>query len=151
VKKLFFLILLFITLNFNIAKSDEMISIEKYLSDKDPKDYNATIYSLIRCSGLNVFLSAVADSKNQKELSNKLSDIGFEFASRAVQFDKILSKRNFDESREKMTEATVNISKLYKIDGMKNWIKNGSYYLGSYLDQDRKFCDDTYKKFVTKK
>ena len=72
-KKLFFLFLLFSALNFNIAKSDEMISIEKYLSDKDPKDYNATIYSMIRCSGLNVFLGTVASSKNQEELSNKLN------------------------------------------------------------------------------
>ena len=150
-KKLFFLFLLFSALNFNIAKSDEMISIEKYLSDKDPKDYNATIYSMIRCSGLNVFLSSIASSKNQKELSNKLNDIAVEFALHATKFDKIISKRTFDESREKMTEATVNIAKSYRNDGMINWMKNGSYYSGTYIDEDRKFCDYTYKKFVMKK
>jgi len=36
-----------------------MVSIEEYLSDKSNNDTAATIYSLIRCSGLELFFATI--------------------------------------------------------------------------------------------
>ena len=147
--KLFFLILFFITLNFNIAKSDEMISIEKYLSDKDPKNYNM-FYLLVRCSSLQQFFGTITFEKNPK-LSEKLANRAVEFSLTATKYDSSNSSRTFEQSARNVLSSVEEIFNIYLADGKKNWTKTGSYYLGSYIDNDRKFCDETYKKFVTKK
>ena len=55
------------------AYAMEMSSIEKYLSDKKPDDYAATIYSMIRCSTLNQYFSLVILSGGKKSSTeNKL-------------------------------------------------------------------------------
>ena len=149
-KKLFFLFLFFSALNFNIAKSDEMISIEKYLSDKDPKDYNATIYSLVRCSSLERFFASLVFEKDPK-LYEQIKNMSSDFALAASKYDSLNSKRTFEQSSKNIINSVGEIYKIYLEDGKKNWSKTGSYYLGSYIDEDRKFCDYTYKKFVMKK
>tara|TARA_B100000575_G_scaffold232275_1_gene193556 strand:- start:438 stop:605 length:168 start_codon:yes stop_codon:yes gene_type:complete len=38
----------------------------------------------------------------------------------------------------------------YIKDGKKNWSKTGSYFVDSYIDDDRLLCDYLYKSYIQK-
>ena len=148
-KKLFSTILVICSLLGGNAYANEMISIEKYLSDKDPEDHGATIYSLIRCSGLELFFATIMQEKapDVSKLSKEQSN---EFALFASKLDSIISKRKFEESAKNMINSSQEIMGYYIKDGIKNWNKTGSYFLESYIDEDRLLCDYIYKTQIKK-
>jgi len=147
-KKLFLTILFTIALSVS-ANANEMISIEKYLSDKDPSDHAATTYSLIRCSGLELFFATIFQEK-RPEAVKLLKRMSAEFALAASKLDSTISKRKFEDSSRNITKMSQEIMFNYIKDGKKNWSKTGSYYLDSYIDDDRLLCDYLYKSYIQK-
>ena len=143
-KYLLIIFLLFI-FNTSSSKADQMVSIEKYLLDKDPKDYNATIYSIVRCSGLERFSALIVFEKDPK-LSEKLQNMSADFALAAAKYDSLNSSRTFEQSSKNIINSVNEIYNIYLEDGKKNWSKTGSYYLGSYIEKDNNFCGEFYKQ-----
>jgi hypothetical protein len=143
-KYLLIIFLLFI-FNTSSSKADKMPSIEKYFLDKDTKDYNATIYSLVRCSGLSRFSTLIAFEKDPK-LSEKFKNMSADFALAAAKYDSLNSSRTFEQSSKNTMNSVDEIYKIYLEDGKKNWSKTGSYYLGSYIEEDANFCAGFYKQ-----
>jgi hypothetical protein len=148
VKKIFITILFTIALSVS-ANANEMISIEKYLSDKDPSDHAATTYSLIRCSGLELFFATIFQEK-RPEAVKLLKRMSAEFALAASKLDSTISKRKFEDSSRNITKMSQEIMFNYINDGKKNWSKTGSYFLESYIDDDRLLCDYLYKSYIQK-
>ena len=147
-KKIFITILFTIALSVS-ANANEMISIEKYLSDKDPSDHAATTYSLIRCSGLELFFATIFQEK-RPEAVKLLKRMSAEFALAASKLDSTISKRKFEDSSRNITKMSQEIMFNYIKDGKKNWSKTGSYYLDSYIDDDRLLCGNLYKFYIQK-
>jgi len=148
VKKIFITILFTIALSVS-ANANEMISIEKYLSDKDPSDHAATTYSLIRCSGLEMFFAAIFQEKHPEDFENS-KRMSAEFVLAASKLDSTISKRKFEESFKNLIQMSQEIKDNYIKDGKKNWSKTGSYYLDSYIDDDRLLCGNLYKFYIQK-
>ena len=126
-----------------------MTSIEKYLSDKDPTDHAATIYSLVRCSGLELFFATIMQEKAPDAVEILKQKSG-EFALVASKLDSVTSERDFEDSAKNMIKSSHEIMGNYIKDGKKNWSKTGSYFLKSYIDEDRLLCDYLYKTYVKK-
>ena len=149
-KRVVIFLILGIFLNLSsVVKSDEMVSIEKYLSDKDPSDRAATTYSLIRCSGLELFFATIMQEKapDVSKLSKQKSS---EFALFASKLDSVNSNREFEDSAKNMINSSQEIMSYYIKDGKKNWSKTGSYFVDSYIDDDRLLCDYLYKSYIQK-
>ena len=147
--KKIFLTILFTFFVSGGANANEMISIEKYLSDKDPSDHAATTYSLIRCSGLELFFATIMQEKapDVSKLSKQKSS---EFALFASKLDSVNSKRKFEDSAKNIISSSQEIMSYYIKDGKKNWSKTGSYFVDSYIDDDRLLCDYLYKSYIQK-
>ena len=126
-----------------------MTSIEKYLSDKDSTDHAATIYSLVRFSGLELFFASIMQEKAPDAVEILKQKSG-EFALVASKLDSVTSERDFEDSAKNMIKSSQEIMGNYIKDGKKNWSKTGSYFLDSYIDEDRLLCDYLYKTYVKK-
>jgi len=127
------------------AYSMEMSSIQKYLSDKKPNDYPATIYSMIRCSALNQYISLIILSAGKKSSTeNKFDKRSEKFALVASQLDSKISGGDFKKSATMVFDARSKTFDLYLKDGEENWIRTGSKFSDSYIDEDRLFCEDLY-------
>ena len=127
------------------AYSMEMSSIQKYLSDKKPDDYSATIYSMIRCSALNQYISLIILSAGKKSSTeNKFDKRSEKFALVASQLDSKISGRDFKKSATMVFDVRSKTFDLYLKDGEENWIRTGSKFSDSYIDEDRLFCEDLY-------
>ena len=149
-KRVVIFLILGIFLNLSsVVKSDEMVSIEKYLSDKDPSDHAATTYSLIRCSGLELFFATIMQEK-APDVSKFSKQKSSEFALFASKLDSVNSNRKFEDSAKNMINSSQEIMSYYIKDGKKNWSKTGSYFLESYIDDDRLLCDYLYKSYIQK-
>ena len=131
----------------SVVKSDEMVSIEEYLSDKSNNDTAATIYSLVRCSGLELFFATILLEK-APDVSQLSKEKSGEFALYASKMDSATSDRKFDDSAKNMINSSQEIMNYYIIDGKKNWSKTGSYFLNSYIDKDRQLCDYLYNNVI---
>src|SRR6056300_444054 len=147
-KKIFLTILFSMVLTVG-TNANEMISIEKYLSDKDPSDHAATVYSLTRCSGLELFFATIMQEK-APDVSNLSKQKSSEFALFASKLDSVNSNRKFEDSAKNMINSSQEIMSYYIKDGKKNWSKTGSYFLESYIDDDRLLCDYLYKSYIQK-
>jgi hypothetical protein len=56
--------------------------------------------------------------------------------------DSKSSKRKYEDSIKNFTEVLKTTRDSYLIDGKKNWAKTGSYFENSYIDEDRKICEE---------
>ena len=127
------------------AYSMEMSSIKKYLSDKKPDDHAATIYSMIRCSALNQYFSLVILSRGKKSSTvNKFDERSEKFALVASQLDSKTSGNEFKKSATMVFDVRSKTFNLYLKDGEENWVRTGSKFSGSYIDEDRLLCEDLY-------
>ena len=143
-KKILGVIILSLLLSGNVFAM-EMSSIEKYLSDKKPDDYAATIYSMIRCSALNQYFSLVILSGGKKSSTeNKFDKRSEKFALVASQLDSKMSGSEFKKSATMVFDVRSKIFDLYLKDGEENWVRTGSKFSGSYIDEDRLLCEDLY-------
>ena len=143
-KKLLTIVVLGLLLSGN-AFAMEMSSIEKYLSDKKPDDYAATIYSMIRCSALNQYFSLVILSGGKKSSTeNKFDKRSEKFALVASQLDSKMSGSEFKKSATMVFDVRSKTFDLYLKDGEENWIRTGSKFSDSYIDEDRLWCEALY-------
>ena len=143
-KKILGVIILSLLLSGNVFAM-EMSSIEKYLSDKKPDDYAATIYSMIRCSALNQYFSLIILSGGKKSSTeNKFDKRSEKFALVSSQLDSKMSGREFKKSATMVFDVRFKTFDLYLKDGEENWVRTGSKFSDSYIDEDRLFCEDLY-------
>ena len=68
----------------------------------------------------------------------------------ASKLDSVNSNREFEDSAKNMINSSQEIMSYYIKDGKKNWSKTGSYFLESYIDDDRLLCDYLYKSYIQK-
>ena len=126
------------------SSSNELIPLKKYLDDHPVSDTAAgeaptVIYMTIRCSGLYAFYAVTMKEKNP-EAAAKFHDLAGEFSYTAAKLDSQFSDRSFDESQKNMIEVAMKIMRSYQKDGKDNWTKTGSYFQGSYIEDDDEIC-----------
>ncbi|MDA7750972.1 hypothetical protein N8871_02235 [Candidatus Pelagibacter sp.] len=149
-KKLFLSIVVLGLLLGGNVQSMEMTSIEKYLSDKKPDDHNATIYSAIRCSALNTYFWSIILSSNGSKDANKFYDIAEKFALEASKLHSKILSSEFKKSAKMVISTRDKILKNYIKDGEENWVRTGSKFEDSYIDEDRLLCASLYNNVISK-
>ena len=139
-KKIFLLISIFLIINsFNTLKASNTISLKDYLKDRNIEEGSTQIYLLNRCSAVYAFASAVileSDTLNSK----KFIEIANNLLFKSVELRIIDDKEKSANAKRKAEKERNKLFKNYTTDGKKNWVKNKSYFKGSYISEDMLIC-----------
>jgi|TARA_B110000211_G_C14041949_1_gene537161 predicted membrane protein len=140
-KRINFFIVIFYFLTFCvILKAENNISLKEYLIKKNIKESSTQIYLLNRCSAVYVYASAII-LKSDPVNSKKFIEIANNLLFKSVELKIIDKKEKLENAKKIAEEERENIFRNYSIDGKKNWIKNKSYFKGSYISEDISICD----------
>jgi len=135
----FFITMFLLVLDCNILKAESYISLKQYLEKKNIDKGSTQIYLLNRCSAVYAFASAIV-LKTDENNSKKFIDIANNLLFKSVELRIINNKEKLESARKKAEEDRKKIFKKYKIEGKKNWVKNKSYFKGSYIGEDMLIC-----------
>jgi len=94
-----------------------------------------------RCAGLSAFIASFTKEK-APDLSTNMETRAKSLLVMAATADSKSSKRKYEDSVKNFTEVLKTTRDSYLIDGKKNWAKTGSYFENSYIDDDRKICEE---------
>ena len=123
----------------NSAKTEMNTSLKEYLNGKDLEKGLTQIYLLKRCSAVYAYASGIVlksdavSSKNFIEISNNL-------LFKAVELKVIEEEKKLEEAQEESEKNRKELFSNYIADGKKNWEKNKSHFIGSYIAEDMAIC-----------
>jgi hypothetical protein len=123
------------------AKSNELKPLNEYLKTNNKKDLTVSIYLMNRCAGLSAFIASFTKEK-APDLSANMEARAKNLLVLSATADSKSSKRKYEDSIKNFTEVLKTTRDSYLIDGKKNWAKTGSYFENSYIDEDRKICEE---------
>ena len=124
-----------------VAGANELKPLNDYLKTNNKKDLTVSIYLMNRCSGLSAFIASFTKEK-APDLSTNMETRAKSLLVMAATADSKSSKRKYEDSVKNFTEILKTTRDSYLIDGKKNWAKTGSYFENSYIDDDRKICEE---------
>lgn len=124
-----------------VAGANELKPLNEYLRTNNKKDLTVSIYLMNRCAGLSAFIASFT-KKKAPDLSANMETRAKSLLVMAATADSKSSKRKYEDSVKNFTEVLKTIRGSYLIDGKKNWAKTGSYFESSYIDDDRKICEE---------
>jgi hypothetical protein len=124
-----------------VASANELKPLNEYLRTNNKKDLTVSIYLMNRCAGLSAFIASFTKEK-APDLSANMETRAKSFLVMAATADSKSSKRKYEDSVKNFTEVLKSTRDSYLIDGKKNWAKTGSYFENSYIDDDRKICEE---------
>ena len=136
--KLIFIIISILTL-VSFAKAEFNISLKEYLDKKNLEKVSTQIYLLKRCSAVYAFASGIVlksdsvSSKNFIEISNNL-------LFKSVELMVIDENKKLEDAQKEAEKNRKDLFNHYSVEGKKNWIKNKSYFKGSYISEDMTIC-----------
>jgi hypothetical protein len=123
------------------ARANELKPLNEYLKTNNKKDLTVSIYLMNRCAGLSAFMASFAKEK-APDLSANMEARAKSLVTYAAEADSKTSSRKPQESLANFLEVLKITRDAYLIDGNKNWAKTGSYFENSYIDEDRKICEE---------
>lgn len=124
-----------------VANANELKPLNEYLRTNNKKDLTVSIYLMNRCAGLSAFIASFTKEK-APDLSANMETRAKSLLVMAATADSKSSKRKYEDSVKNFTEVLKSARDSYLIDGKKNWAKTGSYFENSYIDEDRKICEE---------
>lgn len=124
-----------------VANANELKPLNEYLRTNNKKDLTVSIYLMNRCAGLSAFIASFTKEK-APDLSANMETRAKSLLVMAATADSKSSKRKYEDSVKNFTEVLKSTRDSYLIDGKKNWAKTGSYFENSYIDDDRKICEE---------
>jgi len=137
IKLIFIIISILILVSF--AKAEFNISLKEYLDKKNLEKVSTQIYLLKRCSAVYAFASGIVlksdsvSSKNFIEISNNL-------LFKSVELMVIDENKKLEDAQKEAEKNRKDLFNHYSVEGKKNWIKNKSYFKGSYISEDMTIC-----------
>ena len=140
------LLTLFVLLFSSSVFANNYTSLQKWMLDKDPNDTAVIFYYTQRCNSLFVSMNKMFETESP-ELANKFLLIAADFYLFGIKFLAEIDNISLENSKSKYTQLIIKSSNLYIEDMKTNWLKNGSYYEGSYLGEDVEFCKTLYRTF----
>jgi hypothetical protein len=123
------------------AKSNELKPLNEYLKTNNKKDLTVSIYLMNRCAGLSAFIASFTKEK-APDLSANMEARAKSLITLAAAADSKTSSRKSEDSLKNFLEVLKTTRDAYVVDGKKNWSKTGSYFENSYIDEDRKICEE---------
>jgi hypothetical protein len=123
------------------ARANELKPLNEYLKTNNKKDLTVSIYLMNRCAGLSAFIASFTKEK-APDLSANMEARAKSLVTYAAEADSKTSSRKPQESLANFLEVLKITRDVYLIDGKKNWAKTGSYFENSYIDEDRKICEE---------
>ena len=124
-----------------VVGANELKPLNEYLRTNNKKDLTVSIYLMNRCAGLSAFIASFTKEK-APDLSANMETRAKNLLVMAATADSKSSKRKYEDSVKNFTEVLKSTRYSYLIDGKKNWAKTGSYFENSYIDDDRKICEE---------
>jgi hypothetical protein len=132
---------LFLLVLGGVAGANKLKPLNEYLRTNNKKDLTVSIYLMNRCAGLSAFIASFTKEK-APDLSANMETRARSLLVMAATADSKSSKRKYEDSVKNFTEVLKSTRDSYLIDGKKNWAKTGSYFESSYIDDDRKICEE---------
>ena len=136
----FFTIVIFSLLFCTVLKAENNSSLKEYLIKKNIEESSTQIYLLNRCSAVYAYASAII-LKSDPVNSKKFIEIANNLLFKSVELKIIDNKEKLESAKKIAEEERENLFRNYSKEGKKNWIKNKSYFKGSYISEDMAICD----------
>ena len=140
-KKLILILASLVSVLGGVAGANELKPLNDYLKTNNKNDLTVSIYLMNRCAGLSAFISSFTKEK-APDLSANMEARAKNLLVLSATADSKSSKRKYEDSIKNFTEVLKSTRDSYLIDGKKNWAKTGSYFENSYIDDDRKICEE---------
>lgn len=139
--KIFWLIIFFKFLLINSVFADSLLPLKKYLERNIEQKEDPSVYMYVsdRCSAAYMFMAVIVKNK-EPDFSKQVEDASTKFKMFAF---NILTKkfgRNEADALKLIKDNSESTLKLYLKDGKENYTRTGSYFLGSYIEEDLQIC-----------
>jgi|TARA_B110000438_G_scaffold252114_1_gene256959 hypothetical protein len=135
----FLVVVFFLSINCNVLKAENSISLKEYLDKENIEKGSTQIYLLNRCSAIYAYASAIILKSDEKN-SKKFIDIANSLLFKSVELRIIDNQDKLENAKKIAEDERSELFKKYKKDGEINWKKNKSFFKGSYISQDMSIC-----------
>ena len=140
---------LFVLLFSSSAYANNYTSLKTWMLDKDRDDPAVMIYYVQRCNAYFLSLGKMLKTKSP-DLAEKNILIAGDILKLGIAYFAETQNISLETSRSNYSKLLIESSNLYIEDMNSNWLKTGSLFEGSYLQEDNSFCNTFYSTVFKK-